>query len=95
MTHVWSFILFLRIIIKNLLFLKIDIYLVYNLSKIWPTLYYYVDFKFSNLFENVKNSKRIFIFLWRLSDIGTNHPSIPQRGVSCSKVDLEESESSN
>jgi len=54
-----------------------------------------VDFKFSNLFENVKNSKRIFIFLWRLSDIGTNHPSIPQRGVSCSKVDLEESESSN
>jgi len=49
-----------------------------------------VDNKFSNLFENVKDSKRFLIYLWRLSRSGTNHPSIAQRGVSCSKVGLGE-----
>ena len=32
---------------------------------------------------------------WRIFRYGTNHPSIAYRGVSCSKVDLEESESSS
>lgn len=32
---------------------------------------------------------------WRLSRSGTNHPSIAQRGVSCSKVDLGEPKSRN
>ena len=45
--------------------------------------------------ENVKNSKRLLIYLWRKLISGTNHPSIPQRGVSCSKVDLNEFESKN
>lgn len=32
---------------------------------------------------------------WRLSKDGTNHPSIAQRGVSCSKVELGEPVSSS
>lgn len=32
---------------------------------------------------------------WRVSRDGTNHPSIAQRGVSCSKVDLGEPKSRN
>lgn len=35
------------------------------------------------------------MFIWSLFRGGTNHPSIAHRGVSCSKVDLEESESKN
>lgn len=53
-----------------------------------------MDFKFSNLNEIVKDSKKLFMCFWRLSRSGTNHPSIAQRGVSCSKVDLGEPESS-
>ena len=34
------------------------------------------------------------MFFWRVFRGGTNHPSIAYRGVSCSKVDLGESESS-
>lgn len=30
------------------------------------------------------------MLFWRLSRNGTNHPSIAQRGVSCSKVELGE-----
>ena len=45
--------------------------------------------------ENVKDSKKVFMIFWRLFRCGTNHPSIAQRGVSCSKVDLGEPESSN
>lgn len=33
------------------------------------------------------------MFFWRLFRDGSNHPSIAQRGVSCSKVDLGEPDS--
>lgn len=52
-----------------------------------------MDYIISLIYKNVKDSKKIFIFFWRVSRNGTNHPSIAQRGVSCSKVDLEESKS--
>lgn len=35
------------------------------------------------------------MIFWRLFRCGTNHPSIAQRGVSCSKVDLGEPKSNN
>ena len=35
------------------------------------------------------------MFFWRVFRCGTNHPSIAQRGVSCSKVDLGEPKSNN
>ena len=54
-----------------------------------------VDLYFGNYNENVKDSKKIFMIFWRVFRCGTNHPSIAQRGVSCSKVDLGEPESSN
>ena len=54
-----------------------------------------VDLYFGNYNENVKDSKKVFMIFWRLFRCGTNHPSIAQRGVSCSKVDLGEPESSN
>lgn len=46
---------------KNLLVIKIDIYLVYDLSKIWPTIFYYVDLLFSRSSEIVKDSKNLFM----------------------------------
>jgi len=49
-----------------------------------------VDFFNSLNFENVKDSKIILILFWRISKSGTNHPSIAQRGVSCSKVEVKE-----
>lgn len=45
---------------------------------------------FSKFCENVKDSKKVLMSFWRLSKNGTNHPSIAQRGVSCSKVGLGE-----
>lgn len=49
-----------------------------------------MDLEISVSNENVKDSKKAFITFWRLSKNGTNHPSIAQRGVSCSKVGLGE-----
>lgn len=49
-----------------------------------------MDLNFSKFNENVKDSKKVFMSFWRLSKNGTNHPSIAQRGVSCSKVGLGE-----
>lgn len=54
-----------------------------------------MDNNFSKLFEIVEYSKKIFIFFWRLSRNGTNHPSISPREVSCSKVGLGEPEPSS
>lgn len=75
---------------KRFYSIKTDIYLVYGKSNIWPTILYNVDNNSSKLFEIVKDSKSFFMKLWRVSRDGTNHPSIAQRGVSCSKVDLGE-----
>lgn len=46
-----------------------------------------MDKFFSRNFEIVKDSKKFFIYFWRVSRDGTNHPSIASKGVSCSKVD--------
>ena len=54
-----------------------------------------MDNEIGVLFENVKNSKKNFMFFWSLSDVGTNHPSITSKVVSCSKVGLGEPDSSN
>ncbi len=44
--------------------------------KFWPTIFYNVDYINSFLYENVKDSKNIFMLFWSLSKNGTNHPSI-------------------
>lgn len=45
----------------NYLFIKIDIYLVYMLRLIWPTIFYKVNYCSSLQYENVKDSKKILM----------------------------------
>lgn len=90
MAHVWSFVLFLGVVILVFVTIKIDRYLVYTRDLIWPTIFNNVDPPCSGAVENVKDSKSLFMGGWSLFKNGTNHPSIAHRGVSCSKVGVGE-----
>ena len=46
---------------KRFYSIKTDIYLVYDKSNIWPTIFYNVNNNNSLLFENVKDSKNFLM----------------------------------